>query len=89
MLPFPHPLGNKKTWKHIVKEDFEAKVVERQHVEPLEPYYICVNDGKFISGLEDVMDGQCFFVKESDAAKAWPPTFTALCSWGNRSSNVR
>jgi hypothetical protein len=56
--------------KHIVKEDFEAKVVERQHVEPLEPYYICVNDGKFISGLEDVMDGQCFFVKESDAAKA-------------------
>ena len=53
--------------KHKVAENFEATVVERQHVEPLEPYFICVNDGKFESGLEEVMpNGQCFFVKESD-----------------------
>ena len=30
--------------KHEVLADFKATVLDRQHVEPLEPYFICLNE---------------------------------------------
>jgi hypothetical protein len=60
--------------KHEVLADFKATVLDRQHVEPLEPYFICLNDGKFESGLEepfaDLGLGQAFFVNERDVVQA-------------------
>jgi hypothetical protein len=60
--------------KHEVLADFKATVLDRQHVEPLEPYFICLNDGKFESGLEepfaDLGQGQAFFVNERDVVQA-------------------
>ena len=65
--------------KHEVLADFKATVLDRQHVEPLEPYFICLNDGKFESGLEepfaDLGQGQAFFVNERDVVQAWGITF--------------
>ena len=60
--------------KHEVLADFKATVLDRQHVEPLEPYFICLNDGKFESGLEkpfaELGLGQAFFVNERDVIQA-------------------
>jgi hypothetical protein len=60
--------------KHEVLADFKATVLDRQHVESLEPYFICLNDGKFESGLEepfaDLGLGQAFFVNERDVVQA-------------------
>ena len=60
--------------KHEVLADFKATVLDRQHVEPLEPYFICLNDGRFESGLEEPFTnlglGQTFFVNERDVVQA-------------------
>jgi len=60
--------------KHEVLADFKATVLDRQHVEPLEPYFICLNDGKFESDLEkpfaELGLGQSFFVNEQDVVQA-------------------
>ena len=60
--------------KHEVLADFKATALDRQHVEPLEPYFICLNDDKFESGLEEPFAelrlGQAFFVNERDVIQA-------------------
>ena len=73
--------------KHEVLADFKATVLDRQHVEPLEPYFICLNDGKFESGLEepfaDLGQGQAFFVNERDVVQAWGITLRSFAFVGD------
>ena len=79
--------------KHEVLADFKATVLDRQHVEPLEPYFICLNDGKFESGLEepfaDLGQGQAFFVNERDVVQAWGITVFGFAMVGFQGTNVQ